>query len=280
MPRDVRGRVFTVDVEEWYHANYGGRPPQPSNLDDSVVHQCHRLLDLLSDTNTIGTFFVLAETAKRYPGLVREFAGAGHEVASHNFTHDLIYDMTEQQFGEQARRSKELLEDIIGRLVVGFRAPSWSVGSRTPWFWDELREAGYLYSSSVFPFRNFMYGDGSAPRFAHYRDGIWEIPASTARIFGRRVPFSGGFYLRSMPMPAITVLGRRVAREDQSVNYYIHPREVDPSAPRLELSSLNSLIHYYGIGRVLGKLRRILNASVFQTMGELYLALEEGLPPD
>jgi polysaccharide deacetylase family protein (PEP-CTERM system associated) len=270
---DVPTSVFTVDVEEWYHANYSGAPSIVAS-DESVVAQTRRLLEILAENEAKGTFFVLGETAARHRGLIAEIADAGHEVACHSFTHDLVSAMAREEFADQARRAKGLLEEITGREIVGFRAPSWSVGASTPWFWEELAVAGFRYSSSLFPFTTFLYGDSEAPRFANQRAGIWEIPPTTASVFGRRVPFSGGFYLRVFPAAVIGHLARRVGRERASVNYYVHPREIDPSSPRLELGMVHRAIHYYGLKGVPGKLRRILSSGSFEPMDRLCRRLE------
>jgi polysaccharide deacetylase family protein (PEP-CTERM system associated) len=261
---------FTVDVEEWYHANYAGSPVAPSEPDHFVIGESQRLLELLATASVRATFFVLGETGAKYPALIRQIALAGHEIASHGLTHDLVYEMDREAFRHQARQSKVLLEGIVDTSVVGFRAPSWSVGPMTPWFWEELRDAGYLYSSSLFPFATPLYGDAQAPWFPHFRDGVLELPPTTARLFGRRLPFSGGFYLRALPALAISRFSRTVNGENEAVIYYIHPREIDPNQPRLHLSYLNRMIHYWGIRGTPRKLRLILSNSAFQTMFELY----------
>ncbi len=263
-----RTSIFTVDVEEWFHANYDDVPPGHGLTDDRVEAQTDTLLALLEEAGgATATFFVLGDTARAHPAMVARIAAAGHEVASHNLTHDRIDRMASTSFREQCRASKALLEDQTQREVVGFRAPSWSVGaSSTPWFWDELRPAGYRSSSSVFPFGNFLYGDSRAPRLAHRRDGIWEIPPSTAEVAGRRIPFSGGFYLRVCPSWLIGLLASRLVRAGEPVMYYVHPRELDPGQPRIPLSPTNRIIHYTGLRRTRSKLGRILAEAPVQSI--------------
>ena len=255
--------IFTVDVEEWFHANYDDVVTGADRSDDRVEVQTEALLHLLQGAGGgSATFFVLAETARAHPDMVRSIAAHGHEVASHNLTHDRIDRMDADEFGRQCRESKALLEDISQQAVIGFRAPSWSVNAKTtPWFWDVLGDAGYLYSSSVFPFQNFLYGDREAPRVPNKRDGIWEIPPSTAVILGRRVPFSGGFYLRVCPSLVMAAFARHLHRAGEPVMYYIHPREMDPTQPRLELNFTNRIIHYAGLRGTPRKLKRILDRA-------------------
>jgi polysaccharide deacetylase family protein (PEP-CTERM system associated) len=257
--------IFSVDVEHWFHANYAGESTAARGFEHLVIEETESILGLLERTGNHGTFFILGEVAEQHPGLVRTIAQAGHEVASHSYTHDLVTSMSRSQFREQARRSKDALETIVGQPVYGFRAPSWSVGVNTPWFWEELREIGYRYSSSLFPLRTFMYGDADAPRFRHERDRLIEFPPTTAELLGRRAAFSGGFYLRVLPRVVVRGLERRVNREGQQVVLYIHPREIDPSQPRLELSPLHRLIHYWGIRGTKRKVHRLLRGGRYQS---------------
>jgi polysaccharide deacetylase family protein (PEP-CTERM system associated) len=270
--------IFTVDVEEWFHANYDDVPANHGLTDDRVEAQTELLLGLLEEAgHGRATFFVLGETARAHPRIVEHVAAAGHEVASHSMSHDRIDRMAAVQFREQCRISKALLEDLTQREVLGFRAPSWSVGSTsTPWFWDELAEAGYRYSSSVFPFGNFLYGDSTAPRLPSRRGGVWEIPPSTAEVLGRRIPFSGGFYLRVCPSWLINRLSSRLRRAGEPVMYYIHPRELDPDQPRIPLSPVNRVIHYTGIRGTRSKLRRILVQYPVQSIAAGQLPYLEG----
>lgn len=273
--RNGTASIFTVDLEEWFHANYDDVPAGQDLRDDRVEPQTEMLLELLREAgNSSATFFVLGETARAHPRIVQTVAAEGHEIASHSLTHDRIDRMQDTDFRKQCRESKAVLEDIGQTEVVGFRAPSWSVSaSATPWLWEELHQAGYRYSSSVFPFANFLYGDSNAPRVANQRDGVWEIPPSTALLLGRRVPFSGGFYLRACPSWMITALAKQVEHSGEPVMYYIHPRELDPEQPRLELSLTNRIIHYTGLRGTRAKLRRILSRSPVQSIAAGQLPL-------
>jgi polysaccharide deacetylase family protein (PEP-CTERM system associated) len=279
--RSMPPTIFTVDVEEWFHANYDDQPIEPGLTDDRVEAQTECLLDLLEGAgDSTATFFVLGDTARSHPRIVEQIAGRGHEIASHNLSHDRIDRMEIGEFRRQCRESKALLEDLAQREVLGFRAPSWSVGSgSTPWLWDELHAAGYRYSSSVFPFGTFLYGDSRAPRVANRQGGIWEIPPSTAVVMGRRIPFSGGFYLRVCPSWLIAALAGRLYEAGESVMYYIHPRELDAEQPRLRLSPTNRVIHYTGLRGTRAKLQRVLSRTPVASIAAGQLPrLEAGLP--
>ncbi len=271
--------IFTVDVEEWFHANYEDAPAHEGLTDDRVEAQTELLLELLEDAgHSSATFFVLGETARSHPRIVETIVAHGHEIASHSLTHDRIDRMEAAEFRRQCRESKALLEEIAQQAVLGFRAPSWSVSAAsTPWLWGELEEAGYRYSSSVFPFGNFLYGDSNAPRVPNRQGGIWEIPPSTVVVLGRRIPFSGGFYLRACPSWLITAFAKRLDKAGESVMYYIHPRELDPDQPRLELSMTNRIIHYTGLRGTRAKLRRVLERVPTASIAKGQLPLLERL---
>lgn len=276
-PAPSKPGIFTVDVEEWFHANYEDVPADHGLTDDRVEAQTELLLELLRDAGqSSATFFVLGETARSHPGIVKMIVAEGHEIASHSLTHDRIDRMEPAEFRRQCRDSKALLEEISQKDVLGFRAPSWSVSSAsTPWLWSELREAGYRYSSSVFPFGNFLYGDSNAPRVPNRQADIWEIPPSTVVLLGRRIPFSGGFYLRACPSWLITSFARHLEKTGESVMYYIHPRELDPDQPRLELSMTNRIIHYTGLRGTRSKLRRVLGRAPVTSIAAGQLPLLE-----
>lgn len=271
----MKSSIFTVDLEEWFHANYDDAPAGHGLTDDRVEAQTDMLLELLGNAGDCSaTFFVLGETARAHPELVRRVAAQGHEIASHSLTHDRIDRMQAADFRNQCRQSKAVLEDIGQTEVIGFRAPSWSVGAAsTPWLWEELQAAGYRYSSSVFPFATFLYGDSAAPRVPNQRAGIWEIPPSTAVLLGRRIPFSGGFYLRVCPSWLISTLATRLDKAGEPVMYYIHPRELDPDQPRLELSVTNRIIHYAGLRGTKAKVERILRRSPVRSIAAGQLPL-------
>lgn len=264
MTAPVRRDVLTIDVEDWYHLNYdsmqscagGAREPR-------VERNTQRLLEMFAAHGAQATFFFLGSVAERYPGLVRDALAAGHEIASHGYAHELVYRQTRAEFRADVAKARYILQDITGRAVRGYRAPSWSISKDTPWVYEVLAELGFDYSASVFPFRTYLYGDGNAPvRWFGTRAGgrrFVELPATVAECAGKRVPFAGGFYFRVLPWSAIRAASRRVHRDGRAVVYYLHPREIDPEQPRLELSQVDRLVTYWGLRgceRKLGKLLR------------------------
>lgn len=257
--------IFTIDTEDWFHANYEDNLFENSKKIKSTVEENTNVyLELFEKYHSTATFFVLGFVAEQHPNLVRQIANAGHEIASHGYGHQLVYKQTPDEFRQDVRRSKIILEDIIGKQVKGYRAPSWSITEESFWALSVLEEEGFLFDSSIFPFKNFLYGVNNAPRFPYYAkkynprvENLLEIPPSTVRLPGMNLPFSGGFYFRAMPYPLIHAFIKNVNHTD-SVVFYLHPREIDPEQPRLNLNSRDALIHYYGIAGCKKKLSKVL----------------------
>jgi polysaccharide deacetylase family protein (PEP-CTERM system associated) len=261
----VSDSIFSIDVEDWFNLSGTGAEPPPSEwdrLESRLERNFHGLLELLAEGNATATCFVVGYFAKRFPQLVREAVAAGHEIASHGYFHRLVYQMSSVEFYKDARAARELLEDVSGKAVRGFRAPAFSVTERTPWFFDKLVEAGYRYDSSVFPAPHQTGGLTTgkfAPYIAKARVGtIEEFPITAVRVFGKPMCFFGGGYLRLFPYPAIRAMGRRAQREGRPVIFYVHPREIDPDQPRMALSRRRSFTCYVNLGTTRPKIRRIL----------------------
>jgi polysaccharide deacetylase family protein (PEP-CTERM system associated) len=180
------------------------------------------------------TFFTLGWIAERYPQVVRRIVAGGHELASHGYGHLRASDQTRAEFANDIRSAKALLEDIGGQAVLGYRAPSFSIGRANLWALDELLEAGYRYSSSIYPIAHDHYGMPDAPRFAFYPngpDGLLEVPITTVRMMGRNLPAGGGGYFRLLPYALSRWMMAKVNRDDrQPALFYFHPWEIDPGS--------------------------------------------------
>jgi len=268
--------MFTVDVEDWFHILELPATPKLAEWDalpSRVERNFHVLLDLFAETGTKVTCFFLGYVAQRFPHLVREAAGAGHEIASHGYAHELVWSLTPAAFLEDARRSRLLLEDTIGAPVHGYRATGFSVNAATPWFFDQLLAAGYRYDCSVFPAPR-AHGGGLAG--AHYRPhvelraagALHEVPVSVLKLLGRPVYLFGGGYLRLFPYPLIRALGRRILAERRPIIFYIHPREIDPTQPRLPMAWRRQFRSYVGLRTVADKIRRIQRDFTLVTVHE------------
>ena len=267
---------LTVDVEEYYHAEvFSGiiDRAEQERYPAHVEKNTRGLLQLFQDCEVRGTFFILGSVAEKYPGLIRSIHEAGHEIASHGSGHRMITRMTPSEFREDVRKSRRILEDITGKAVLGYRAPTFSIVKRTEWAYEILRDEGFRYSSSVFPIRHDRYGwaaFGLSPRKMAVRDDrwIWEVPLSVERIGGVNLPFGGGGYLRLYPMSLTKYFFRRFLRNDRPAVVYVHPWEIDREHPRVAMPVLKRIRHYVGISGMEDKIRDLLRSFPFERMDE------------
>jgi polysaccharide deacetylase family protein (PEP-CTERM system associated) len=256
--------LLTIDVEEWFHASAIDRyigPEQWDHLEPRVVANVQRLLEILAFHQTRATFFILGWVAERFPELVREIDAHGHEIASHGHRHRLIYNLSPDQFREYLVSSKTILEDIIGRPVIGYRATSFSIVTKTLWALDMIKDAGFVYDSSIFPIGHHdLYGIEGFPRFPYaHANGLVEIPPSTLQIVGKNIPFGGGGYFRLYPY-WLTWLGiRKINREGYPVMVYLHPWELDPDCPRVSQADRRTRFRQYvNLRRTEPRIKRLL----------------------
>ena len=235
---------------------------QWDSLPCRIERNVDRILALLDEHRTKATFFTLGWIAERYPALVRRIGASGHEVASHGFSHHRSSDQTADTFSADIRKAKALLEDLCGSEVLGYRAPSFSVGPRNPWAFDCIAKAGYRYSSSVYPIRHDHYGAPSSPRFAHeVIPGLLELPVATVRVFSMNMPAGGGGYFRLLPYAVSRWSLQRIPRVDaKPAMFYFHPWEIDPAQPRVDgVSARTRFRHYLNLNRTEARLARLLS---------------------
>ncbi|MDN3517174.1 DUF3473 domain-containing protein [Aquisalimonas lutea] len=285
MAQPIRN-ALTVDVEDYFQVSAlaGAIPPEDwERWPSRVVRNTDRVLDLFARHDVHGTFFVLGWIAERQPDLVRRIADQGHEIASHGYSHQLVYNQTPAVFREETRRSKVLLEDIIGSPVTGYRAASYSITPESRWALDVLAELGFSWDSSLFPVHHDTYGMPGTPE-QPYRlttDGgaeLVEFPLSTLRVAGQRVPIAGGGYFRLFPYWfSRWGLGTINAR-GQPFIFYLHPWEVDPDQPRVPgLPWKSRFRHYNNLDRFYPRLDKLLGAFPFGPVTEILA--EQSLRP-
>jgi polysaccharide deacetylase family protein (PEP-CTERM system associated) len=226
------------------------------------------LLGLLAERDVQATMFILGWVAERHPGLVRELAAAGHEIASHGWDHRRVTEQEAEEFRDSVRRTKCLLEDLTGTPVLGFRAPSFSIVPGREWALDILVEEGYRYDSSLFPVRRSGYGYAGGARDPHWLERaagrLAEVPPATLRRWGVNLPAAGGGYLRLLPLGLIQAAFREAASRGVPGTFYIHPWELDPAQPRLDLPWPIRLRHYGGLKQAAGRVRSLLREFRFQ----------------
>ena len=272
--------ALSIDVEDYFHVAALSkviRPDEWASMPSRVERNTDRLLELFARTDTKGTFFVLGWVAERYPELIRRIASHGHEIASHGYSHQLIYKQSQEVFTEETRKSKALLEDIIGRPVTGYRAASYSITRDSLWALDILADLGFEWDSSIFPVRHDNYGIPDSPRTPYTirtRNGqvLKEFPLTTARLFGMSIPAAGGGYFRQFPYPLFRYLFNNASqggREPQM--FYLHPWEIDPDQPRFNNASWFSRFrHYTNLDKCEQRLERLLGDFKFGTVSESY----------
>ena len=262
--------AFTVDWEDWYQ----GLEIDMDYWDgfaDRLSVGTERLLALLADADVRATFFVLGRAAESAPALLRQIRDAGHEIGTHGYSHRFVYDLSAEQFRRELRLSMSIIEDVLGtRCVLGHRAPFFSIVKGTEWAFDIMREEGLQYDSSVFPVQNYRYGIPDAPRWPYEAcSGLVEFPPSTWRVAGQNIPVAGGAYFRIFPYNLIGSALRRINDLGRPAAFYIHPWELDPDHPRLDLPRRVSLTHYWNLEQTEARLRRLLHDFPFAPMVEV-----------
>lgn len=262
--------ALTIDVEDYFQVSaFAQHIPRSSwdNLPCRVEGNIDRILMLLDGQEIKATFFTLGWIAERYPSMVRKIVENGHELASHGYAHHRVTELSRDQFRDDIVRSKSLLEDTGGQPVWGYRAPSFSINRDNLWALDFLEEAGYRYSSSIYPVEHDHYGMPDAPRFAFNPTDsrkILELPVTTVRLLDRNFPAGGGGYFRLWPYVVSRWFLQRVNSVDkQPAIFYFHPWEIDPGQPRQTgISPKTRFRHYLNLGKMekrLGALTRHFN---------------------
>ena len=265
---------FTVDVEEYFHVNAFEKVIPRSEWDRwprRLAETMPILLDRLAKHGARGTFFTLGWVAEKNPEVIRQIVAGGHEIASHGYWHRRVPTISREDFREDVRNSKRILEDVGGAPVVGFRAPSFSIIPGYEWAFDVLIEEGYHYDSSVFPIRRPGYGNPDAPRVPYVIHGaagsLVEFPLTTTSILGYRVPAAGGGYLRQFPLAVIRRAFREASEAGIGATFYIHPWEIDPDQPRVPVSPLTRIRHYRGLDKTLPRIEKLLGEFPFTAIG-------------
>lgn len=276
--------VLTVDVEDWYHLLDSPAAPQMEQweqLESRIDRGLNGLLDLLAAAGSRATLFWLGWLAERHRTLVHCCEQAGHEIANHGYGHLLAYQAGPERFRRDVVRGKEVLEQICGHPVRGFRAGGFSVTGQTPWAFDIIRECGHDYDVSVFPAARGHGGLGGAPLGPHWIDTpsgpLLEFPLSVVDRCGCRFCLFGGGYLRLAPRWLIRLGVDHLRARGRPLIVYVHPREIDPGQPRLPLTGKRRFMYYVNLRTTRPKLEWLCRRHGFQTVSEV--ASQMGHPP-
>ncbi|MEO7761564.1 MAG: XrtA system polysaccharide deacetylase [Casimicrobiaceae bacterium] len=271
--------ALTIDVEDYFQVSAFAGHIDRANWDTfecRVERNVDTILGILDESGVHATWFTLGWIAERYPALVRRIVDQGHELASHGYDHRRVTDLDRAQFAQDIRRAKSVLEQIGAVTVKGYRAPSFSIGDANLWALDALSEAGYRYSSSIYPVRHDHYGMPGAPRFAfhpHGEGGLLEVPVTTVNVFGRNWPSGGGGYFRLLPYGVSRWCLRRVNDHDhQPCIFYFHPWEIDPDQARQRGIGLKTRFrHYVNLGAMEQRIRRLVRDFRWGRMDHVFL---------
>lgn len=267
--------IFSIDVEEWFNIlDIPGEIPLPEwdKQESRLVANVSKLLELLERHDMKATMFWLGYFAEKYPELVKECHNVGHEIASHGYAHVLAYKVGRQKFREDIMLGKAILEELIGQPVQGFRAAGFSTTEDTPWFFEEVRSAGYLYDSSVFPAKRGHGGIDSSPLEPFWINTsagkLLEIPQSVIEFSGKRISLFGGGYLRLAPKCLIDYGIRQLKKNGRPFVLYVHPREIDPLHPRLKMNCIRKFKSYTNLKSTYPKLEHLCQNRKFSLMKE------------
>lgn len=265
--------LLSVDLEDWFH--FLGDPAAPqagswAELHGRVERNTRVLLEAMAPHKA--TFFCLGWVAQRHPGLIREIAAAGHEIGSHGYGHDLVFQLGPKRFAEDLARTKAMLEDIAGCPVTAFRAPGFSIRPQDTWALDVIRETGHLVDSSIFPGFRTKGGVPGASPYPHARSTVFgdllEIPVSTKAMFGLRTAFCGGGFFRFCPYGPMRREILRLNQAGHPAVLYIHPRDIDPGQPRMKLRRLHAFMYYYGLQGALDKFKQVMKDFAWRSFAD------------
>lgn len=270
---NITSNYLTIDVEEYFQVAAFADIVSPTDwhtFSSRVELGTKKILKLLDHHHVKATFFIVGWTAERHPDLVRQIQKKGHDIGCHSYLHQLIYDMTPEEFREDSKRAKEILEEITGKPVTAYRAPSYSITQKSLWAIPILNELGFLIDSSIFPITHDNYGIPNAPRFPYTHESfkIREYPITTARILTKNIPISGGGYFRLFPYWLTRFFLKRInQQEKQPFTFYLHPWEVDPDQPHLDKASrLSKFRHYNNLDKTLTRFKQLLKDFDFHPL--------------
>jgi len=269
--------ALSIDVEDYYQVSaLAGqfKYDEWDNVSPRVTDNTMRLLDIFDNHDVKATHFVLGWVAERFPELIKEIYNRGHEVACHGYSHQLIYNQTPEIFRKETLKSKAILEDIIGKEVIGYRAASYSITRKSLWALDILAEAGFKYDSSIFPVHHDRYGIHGSPTEPHIlktpkNHALIEYPLSTYKILNQTLPIAGGGYFRLYPYWLSRFFYLQTNKQDKSFVFYLHPWEVDPQQPRVKTNWLSAFRHYNNLDVCENRLNKLLSEFKFTTMANV-----------
>jgi len=266
---------LSFDVEEHFQVSAfwsESRRRKWDHYESRVESNTRKVANTLAAHGTKATFFVLGWVAERYPGLIKDLADQGHEIASHGYGHELVTTQTPEEFRQDVRKAKDILENLTGIPINGYRAPSFSITAKTSWALQILVEEGYLYDSSMYDRFHRSKNNGRIEGSSEIKTTagtIWEIPLSTVNVLGFQIPVAGGGYFRLFPYAASKAFLKKLERRGTTVVMYLHPWEIDPEQPRMDGPWLSRVRHYINLHKTENRLICLLQDFRFAPIREV-----------
>jgi len=265
--------ALTVDVEDYFHVSAFSKYIDINkwdNIKTRVENNTARLLELFAKHEIKATFFVLGWVANKYPKLIKRISEEEHEIACHGYSHQLVYEQEPEIFRSETIRSKNILEDLIQKPVIGYRAASYSIINESLWALDILAELGFKYDSSIFPIRHDRYGLPDAPKYPYRLKtpagfNIVEFPLSTVKLFGYTLPIAGGGYFRLFPYFVSERGLKSINKNNKPFIFYLHPWEIDPGQPRISANFISRIRHYTNLDKCEMRLTKLIETFNFTT---------------
>ena len=281
-PLPSGSHLLTFDIEDWYHLNY---PVIDFALFDqqenhqTLLEHTRQLVRYCRDQRLRGTFFVLGRLLEKRPEIGGCIVEGEQELALHGYEHELLNGLTPDRFKQELERSIKAFHMITGNFPLGFRAPSWSIDERNFWALEILESFGFVYDSSIFPLKNFLYGFSGAPIEPFYPSlqgrplKLLEIPVTLYPIGTGRLAFSGGLYFNLWPFQAIRKMSKKWSLQGQSTLFYFHPWDLWKRSPeqRRRLKARWTSLH---LGNTLDKFQRLLKAFPLASISDQLTALK------
>ncbi|NQT46463.1 MAG: DUF3473 domain-containing protein [Candidatus Omnitrophica bacterium] len=256
--------VLTFDTEEWFQSHELGIEPRNwQHLECRVCESVKRILAILNERGIKATFFVVGWIAQRYPELVREIVNAGHEVGSHGYAHEIVYEQTPEDFEEDLKKSLNILKDITGKDVIGYRAPYYSITKDSLWALDILQRYGLKYDSSIYPISLRMFTKGGIKGYISkpciIKEGLFEFPMPVTELCNFKLPVATGIYFRLFPYRFTRWAIEKANKRGLFVTVNLHPWEFDPLQPRVKMSLPYSIKRYTNLHKTEQRFRRLLD---------------------
>lgn len=261
--------AFSVDFEDWFQ----GIEVPMKNWDQYVSRidkGTEPLLELLEKNRVKATFFALGHIAKNNPSWIKRISEQGHELASHGYSHEKVYNLSPDDFREEVATTKKLIEDLTGKPLVAYRAPYFSITPQSLWALEVLAEEGYTIDCSISPIKTWRYGISNCPDEIFYipEVKITEFPVSPFKLFNKRIAI-GGAYFRIFPYFLTRKGIRERASNGRPTMFYIHPWEYDPQHPVVDFHWKAKLTHYTGLTNTIPYTQKLLKDFSFVTVSEL-----------